>query len=174
MPVLVVAFVLFAVVLGGRIAQDALASNAGEPVGVAGAVAVRPLSGWQVAGRAHVHGIPDLRLTRGNGNLDVLATTFPGGPTALVKAYLSQIVAPQARQLQVSSTFDTVRVAHGMSAVRGRYIGLFGDRAAPIEGEVTGLISDGHAILFDGWAPAGLFEYVQNDIHEMTDRARVA
>jgi hypothetical protein len=173
LPLFGVAAVLLAVVGGGLLAEKALATAAGPPVGVANAVSVRPLSGWRVAGRVHVRGIPDLRITRGNGNLDVLATSFSGGSELLVRGYLRQVVAPQAQQLQVSAVFDTVRIGHGVVAVRGRYIGLFGDRAAPIEGEVTGLVVGGEGILFDGWAPEGLFQYVQDDIHTMIDRARI-
>jgi hypothetical protein len=172
-PVIAVAAVLFVVVVGGSITEDALAKSRQPPVGVAGLVSVRPLSGWEFAGRANVKGIPDLRLTRGNGNLDVLVTTFPGGDESLVRAYLHDIVAPQARQLQVSATFERVEIGHGRVASRARYIGLFGDRASPIEGDVTGLIVDGHAILFDGWAPAGVYEYVRDDVHHMIDDARI-
>jgi hypothetical protein len=166
--------VLFVVVEGGIIAENALSSAAGPPVGVAGVVTVRPLSGWRAAGRFHVKGIPDLRLTRGNGNLDVLVTRFPGDSRQLVVAYLRSIVAPQARQLRVSATLVEAPAGHGLTGFRGRYIGLFGDRATPIEGEVTAVVTHGVGVIFDAWAPSGLFQYVQSDVHAMIESARIA
>jgi hypothetical protein len=174
LPVVAVSAVLFVVVFGGEITQAALSTEVGPQVGVAGVVSVRPLSGWRVAGRSHVAGIPDLRITRGNGNLDVLVSPFDGGEKALVLAYLHQIVAPQARQLRVSATFEEVPVGRGLTGVGVRYIGLFGDRATPIEGEVTGAVAHGNGVVFDGWAPSGLFQYVQSDLHTMIANARFA
>ena len=172
-PVLLVAMVLFIVVVGGQITQAALSTERGAPVGVAGVVRIRPLSGWRVVGRVHVHGIPDLRVTRGTGNLEVLAAPFAErGSGQLVRLYLHDIVAPQAKQLQVSSTLETVSLGGGVVASRGFYIGLFGDRGTPIEGEVTAVTRQGEGIVFDGWAPSGMYQYVQGDVHTMIDGAR--
>ncbi|MFN2543781.1 MAG: hypothetical protein ABR600_04295 [Actinomycetota bacterium] len=173
LPVFGVAAVLLVVVLGGEITQGALATERGAPAGVAGVVTVRPLSGWRVAGRTSVDGIPDLRLTRGNGNLDVLAPSSSAAPDGLVDAYLHQILSPAARQLQVSSV-QRVSLGGGIAGARGFYIGLFGDRATPIEGEVTAVVVRGAAVLFDGWAPSGEFQYVRGDVHAMIDDARYA
>jgi hypothetical protein len=65
-----------------------------------------------------------------------------------------------------------VTLGGGVVAVRSFYIGLFGDRAAPIEGEVTGVVLRGVAIVFDGWAPSGLYQYVEGDVHTMIGSAR--
>ncbi len=74
MATLVAAAVIAAVVFGGFAVGRALSRPAGPPVEVAGTVRIQPLSGWEVAGR--FADPPGVRLTRGAGNLDVVAAPF--------------------------------------------------------------------------------------------------
>jgi hypothetical protein len=56
--------------------------------------------------------------------------------------------------------------------VRVAYIGLFRGVQFQIEGQVTAVVSaSGRGVVFDGWAPAGLLQYVTGDLQTMIDTA---
>jgi len=161
------------VVLGGYVTAAALSTPAGPPVLVGGAVRVAPPSGWEVAGRSTSP--PGVRLTRGNGNLDVLAVPSGGDALALVDGYVERVLRPNAERLSVSPRYEEVRLRSGLPGVRVSYLGAFGRGQTPIEGEVTAVVSpDGVGVVFDGWAPRGLLPYVKDDIDRMIDTAEVA
>lgn len=170
LPVAVVFGVLCVVVLGGYVVAGALSQPAGPPVSVAGAVRVSPLSGWQLAER--FASPPGARLTRGSGNLDVIATPFQGGATDLARVYVSRVLGSHAERLKVSATFDPVRLDSGLSGVRISYVGVFQGVQSPIEGQVTAVVARaGFGVVFDGWAPQGLLEYSLGDIDAMVNSA---
>ena len=171
-PTLVVAAAIAVVVFGGYVVGGALAIPAGPPVEVAGVVRVQPLSGWEVAG--HFEEPPGVRLTRGGGNLDVVEVPFQGDASDLAAEYVHRILEPEAKQLSVSREAQPVRLASGLSGVRITYFGLFGKSEAPIEGEVTAVVSpSGAGVVFDGWGPEGVLRYVLDDVRAMTDAAEV-
>ena len=159
-----------AVVLGGYAIGGALTGAAGPPVDVAGVVRVRPLSGWELAARFEEP--PRVRLTRGSGNLDVVAVPFEGTAVELARRYVREVLEPEARQLSVSREVEPVRLEGGLPGVRLTYVGLFGKAQAPIEGEVTAFVSpSGDGAVFDAWGPEGVLRYVVDDVRTMIERA---
>jgi len=157
------------VVFGGYVVAAALSQPAGPPITVAGIVRVSPLSGWEVAERSAEP--PSVRLTRGSGNLDVFVFPFTGTPVELATEYVEQVLRPQADRLEVSRRVQLVRVG-SRSGVRVAYIGLFRGVQFQIEGQVTAVVSSsGGAVVFDGWAPAGLLQYATGDLKTMIDMA---
>jgi hypothetical protein len=163
--------VMVVVVFGGYIVAGALSQPAGPPVVVAGIVRVSPLSGWEVAERSAEPS--SVRLTRGSGNLDVMVVPFTGTPTELTTEYVETVLRPQADRLEVSERVQPVRVG-SRSGVRVAYIGLFRGVQFQIEGAVTAVISSsGRGVVFDGWAPAGLLQYVMGDLDTMIDTAGI-
>ena len=160
--------VILVVVLGGYVASAALSEPAGPPVGIAGVISVRPLSGWVVANRPN--GGPSVNLTRGSGNLDT--TVFPGSADLrqLANRYVD-VLSGTLSQLSVSSQLRGVRLSSGLRGVRFGYIGVAAGTGTSIEGEVTVVTMSGQGVVFDGWAPAGLLSFVRSDIDTMIDQA---
>jgi hypothetical protein len=175
LPALSVLVAIVVVVLGGFVTAAALSEPAGPAVGVAGVVRVRPPSGWELARRGVVEGAPFARLTRGTGNLDVVAVTpYEGTAQSLASEYADRVLSGQLSQLSVSRTLDDVLVASGATGVRFAYVGVGGDSGVPIEGEVTALVStSGTGAVFDAWAPEGLLTYSLGDLETMIDRAEI-
>jgi hypothetical protein len=168
-PGLGVVLCLAAVVLGGRVADDAL-SVPGPPVQVAEAVSVRPLSGWRPVRQG-----PGMLLTRGSGNLAVLPAAAEADPATLAGAYARQVLAPNAQGLSLSRGLRTVRLASGLVGVRFAYQGTFRGqgRATPLQGEVTAVAGRRAGAVFDAWAEPGVYEYGREDVQEMIDTAEV-
>lgn len=172
-PTVAILAVVLAVVGGGYVAAGALSTPAGPPIDLAGAVRVRPLSGWRETGRLPL----TTRLTRGNGNLDVLVSVGggPALPGVLATDYVRDRLEPDASRLSVSKDLDGVTLDSGIRAVRFAYVGVFGRGTVPVEGEVTALVSpSGVRVIFDGWAPSGLHEFVDDDVNAMIEAAVVA
>lgn len=164
--------VLFVVVFGGHVVAGALSQASGAPITVAGVLRVSPLSGWEPARR--FGDPPGAQLTRGNGNLTFLAIPFRGTAEDLTREYVDQILSPDSQQLSVSQQFEPVTLRSGLTGVRIVYVGLFGRAHASIEGEVTAIVSPGGVgVVFDGWAPKGLLQYVSDDVHVMIDAAEI-
>lgn len=166
----VVGGAIAAVVLGGYAIGGALMGAAGPPIDVAGVVRVQPLSGWELAARFAEP--PRARLTRGSGNLDVVAVPFAGPAAELARQYVRAVLEPEARQLSVSREVERVTLESGLPGVRIAYVGLFGKAQAPIEGEVTAFVSpSGVGAVFDAWGPEGVLRYVLDDVRTMIERA---
>jgi hypothetical protein len=172
----VVVGVILTTVMGGYLVAGALSEPAGAPVGFPGVVRLRPLSGWGYAGEDTSGGIPYLRLTRGNGNLDVVAIAGYGGDaSSLARDYVDQILDAQLERLRVSDRFEQVRGPNGLSGTRFTYVGVVADTGSSIEGEVTAVVSpDGDGVVFDAWAPEGLLSFIADDVRTMIDGAEVA
>jgi hypothetical protein len=174
-PVIAVAVVIVVLVSGGYVTAAALSTPAGPPLSIGGVATVTPLSGWRFVKRVSEGGVPGLVITRGNGNLEVLAGPFDRSAEALARLYATQVLQPQASQLQVSTSFDRVTVASGLPGVRFGYIGVFDQSGVPIEGEVTVVVSPGGTgAVFDGWSPEGDLQYVVGDIETMVREATLA
>jgi hypothetical protein len=162
--------VILALVLGGYISAAALSEPAGSPVGIAGVVSIRPLSGWIVAGNPSDG--PAVNFTRGSGNLET--TVFPGfaGLRQLANHYVD-VLSGTLSQLSVSRQLRGIRLSSGLRGVRFGYIGIAAGTGTSIEGEVTVVGAFGSGVVFDGWAPAGLLSFVRSDIDTMIGRAEV-
>jgi hypothetical protein len=172
-PVVTLAAVLAAVTTGGYLTSDALAEIHGGAVAVGTSVRVTPFPGWELAGRSTD---PDrIRLTSGSTSLDVAALPFDGTDVDLLGRYVDEVLEPDAEQFRVSEEVEPVRLASGLTGSRIAYVGLFGDVQAPIEGEVTAVVSpSGEGVIFDGWAPAGQLQFEIDEIDAMIDRAEIA
>jgi hypothetical protein len=160
--------VILVVVLGGYVAAAALSEPEGPPVGIAGVVTIRPLSGWVVASTPN--GVP--AMTRGSGNLDT--TVFSSGSAdvrQLADRYI-EVLSGELSQLSVSRQLSVVRLPSGLGGARFGYIGVVAGTGTSIEGEVTVISTSGHGVVFDGWAPAGLLSFVRSDIDTMIDQAK--
>ncbi len=172
-PVIIVAVAIGVVVFGGYAVGGALSRSTGPPVDVAGAARVQPLAGWEVAGRfVEPTGV---RLTRGGGNLDVIAVPFVGSAEELLGWYVDRVLEPEAERLSVSRAAEGVELGSGLSGARIAYVGSFGRAMTPIEGEITAAVSPtGVGVVFDGWGPEGVLRYIRGDVRAMTDAAQVA
>ncbi|MBI3648204.1 MAG: hypothetical protein HY240_05605 [Actinobacteria bacterium] len=178
-PLAGVVAVILVVVLGGYVVAAALSEPAGPPVGFNGIARVRPLSGWQDAGFGHgtldVGGRPlplaFVVLTRGNGNLSISAVPGAGvAPGALADAFVADALGGQLDRLSVSRRPEQVTLASGVPAVRLGFVGVRHDTGASVEGEVTALATPGgDGVVFVASAPAGLFRFIQGDVHAMED-----
>ena len=172
-PAAAILIAVLVTVFGGYAVAALLIEPAGPPVSVGGVVRVQPLSGWEFAGRYAVAGMPAARITRGNGNLDVLVTTA-GAPDELAHRYVEEVLKPSAPRLEISGELEPVQVGGAASGARFAYVGGFDRGGSPIEGEVTVLVSStGHGVIFDAWAPEGLLQYVRGDVETMEVRAEL-
>ena len=173
LPVVAVAGVLVGVVAGGYVLADALAEPSGSTTSVSASVSVTPLPGWELAER--FDDPPGARFTRGNASLDVASIPFTGTDEQLLSSYIEEILGPDAEQLRVAQTPEPVALAGGLTGIRIAYVGMFGDVQAPIEGEVTAVVSSsGAGVVFDGWAPSGQLQYAIDDIHTMVRTVEIA
>jgi hypothetical protein len=174
-PAFAAVAVIGIVVLGGYAVAGALAEPAGPPVGFRGVVSVRPLSGWSADEQLEVLGAPGIRLTRGGGNLDLIAVPGSETPELLAQRYADHALPSQLERVRVSDRLEPVALAAGVPAVRFEYIGVLTSSGASIEGQVTAAVTvDGDGVVFDGWAPQGLLPFVRDDIQTMVARAQVA
>jgi hypothetical protein len=171
----VVVIAILLVVPGGYLVAGALSQPAGPPIGFRGVVSVRPVSGWAYAGRDVVAGAPFVRLTRGSGNLDVVAVVpYVSDAKTLALRYVNTVLSTQLSQLSVSKVLGTVRLRLGLMAVRFGYVGVRADTGTSIEGEVSVVVTPSdHGVVFDGWAPTGLLPFVRSDIETMVADATV-
>lgn len=172
-PPAIVAAVIVGVVAGGYVVADALGEPGDGSTTVSSAVTVHPLPGWELAER--FGDPPGARFTRGNASLDVASISFAGSGEDLLGAYVQEVLEPDAQQLEVSETVETVTLEGGLTGSRIAYVGTFGDVQVPIEGEVTAVVSpSGVGVVFDGWAPSGQLRFAIDDIRTMVRTAEVA
>jgi hypothetical protein len=172
-----VLLVVAAVTLGGFAVSAALSEKTQGPQAVGNDVIMRPLSGWTITKTGAVEpGLHSLTLTRGDGNLQILAAPFRGTPVQLLTLYVERYLRGQASQLSVSSQVTGVSLSSGLVGVRASYVGTIPDRAAGvIEGEVTAVVSpSGIGVIFDGWSPRGLYQYAHTEVDSMIDGTRVS
>jgi hypothetical protein len=172
----VVVVVLFVTVFGGYVAASALSEPTGAPVSIDGLVEVQPLSGWEFAGRFSAAGAQGIRLTRGGGNLDVLAASVQTDPQQLARTYVDVVLRPEAQPGSFSiQGLERTRIGGDLDAVTFSYMGVFERNGVPIEGEVTVLVSpNGTGVVYDSWAPQSLLQFIRGDVETMVDAAVVA
>ena len=172
-PVVVLVAVMTGVVSGGYLTSDALGETSGGTVTVSASVRITPLPGWVLAER--FGDPPGIRLTSGSTSLDVATIPFTGTDVDLLASYVNQVLEPDAEQFQVSEEVEPIRLDSGLTGTRIAYVGLFGDVQAPIEGEVTAVVSpSGAGVIFNGWAPAGQLQFEIDEIDEMIEHAEIA
>lgn len=180
-PLAAVLAVIAFVVLGGYVTSAALSEAAGAPLDIPGVVEVRPLSGWEKSRSGPVllaiegqesRGLL-VQLTRGNGNLAVVAVRVgPVPPQQLAQSYVLGELEARLDRLTVSRNIDQVTLGSGMRAVRLSYVGVLANSGVSAEGEVTVLVTpDGDGVIFDAFAPEGLLQFILGDVHAMEDGA---
>jgi hypothetical protein len=173
LPTILVALVIVSVVAGGYVVADALGESTRGSTTVSASVTVTPLPGWELAER--FGDPPGARFTRGSASLDVASIPFAGSDLDLLTSYVQEVLEPDAQQLQVSETVEQVTFDDGLVGSRIAYVGTFGDVQAPIEGEVTAVVSpSGVGVVFDGWAPSGQLQFASSDIRTMVRTAEIA
>ncbi|MFL5767322.1 MAG: hypothetical protein ACJ758_05685 [Actinomycetota bacterium] len=167
---MIVLAVIASVVGGGYLVGAALAEPAGPAVDVGGVVRLQPLSGWAAA----EHGARSVRLTRGGGNLDVVLAAAPNAAVLLHRYLLPLDRSPS--QVSLSPTVTSFKLDSGLQGLRASYVGSIPSReVTSVEGEITAVVlPDGTGVIFDGWAPKGLFSYVDRDLDRMTASAQIA
>jgi hypothetical protein len=165
--------VICIVVAGGYVVAEALGEVSSRTTAVSASVAVTPLPGWELAERFGEP--PGARFTRGSASLDVASIEFTGTDLDLLASYIEDVLEPDAEQLRVSETAEPVPLDGGLVGSRIAYVGTFGDVQAPIEGEVTAVVSpSGVGVVFDGWAPSGQLQYANADIRTMVRTAEIS
>lgn len=178
-PVLVILGVLAFVTLGGLpfIAPGINAVGGtpepGVPIEVAPGVTVTPLEGWEIGETVTPEHV--LRLIKGNGILDLFSVTAFGAATDVYLAYVNDVLAPAATQLQFQENPEAVGLGGGLQGVAGGYSGTFEGVSAPIEGEVTGLVTpSGLTLAFDGWAQQGQYGQIADEVRQMVESTEAA
>ena len=172
LPTLTVAAVIVGVVAGGYVVASALGEPIGSATAVGPAVTIAPRPGWELAER--FEDPLGARFTRGNANLDVASLPFGGSDLDLLSAYVRDVLEPDSGQLHVSEVRGPIRLGEGLTGSRIVYVGTFGDVQAPIEGEVTAVVSpSGTGVVFDGWGPSGQLRFAIDDIRAMVRTARI-
>jgi hypothetical protein len=164
-----VLLVLAAVVLGGRVAGEAL-TVPGPPVQVEPGITIRPLSGWRAVRQG-----PGVLLTRGSGNLSVLPAGGATDPADLAGRYAREVLAPNAQGLTLSRGLRTLRLESGLVGVSFAYQGTFRGqgRGMPLQGEVTAVVGQRDAVVFDAWAQPEVYEYERADAQAIIETAEV-
>lgn len=173
-PVFVILGVLAVVTLGGLpfVAPGINAvggtTEPGVPIEVAPGVTVTPLAGWQIG--ETVSPEHRLRLIKGNGFLDLFSVSAVGSSEDVYLAYVNDVLGPETTQLQFQEDPEPVGLDGGLEGARGGYSGTFEGVSAPIEGEVTGVLTlSGGAFAFDGWAQQGQFGQIAEEVREMVE-----
>jgi hypothetical protein len=160
---------------GGYAVDIPLLDVTARPVSVGSDVRITPLSGWRVAQRSPGEGATGISFTRGGGNLQVVAGSFRGGPEELLAGYIRESLAPHTSDLAVSRTLEQVRLRSGLTGVRVAYLGASASSGAPVEGQVTAVVSPtGSGIVFNAWAPKGVFQFETGDVNHMIATAEVS
>lgn len=153
---------------GGELTGDR--GRPGAPISV-GPVTIRPAAGWTVA--EQIPDPPQLRLSSGAAQLYLVIPPGQATSEGLVQRYVEEALQPQARQLSVGS-IEPVVLPSGQQASLLAYLGTFEGVEAPLEGEVLALVSpSGASVVFDGWAPEGLWVGSREEVRTMIGTAEI-
>jgi hypothetical protein len=170
-----VVIVLGSVGFGGYAVDVPLSELTAAPVTLGGSVRIKPLSGWTLASRSQNREVQELALSRGGGELQVLAGTFRGEADQLLTAYLRDFLAPTTSRLAVSRTVQHVPLASGLTGSRVSYLGTAQGGGPAVEGQVTAVVSPGGiGVAFDAFASQDLFPFVLGDVDHMIASADVS
>jgi hypothetical protein len=167
--------VMAVTIFGGYALAAALSGPAEPPMDVGGLVRLQPAAGWEAARIPQAsEPVHSQGLTRGSGNLYVYAAPFDGTPEQLADVYVGRVLEQRSVRLWVAAPV-VVRLNSTIAAVRFGYGGIFESVGAPVEGEVTVLVSPaGTGVVYDGWAPEPLLQDSLGQIHAMEDGAVVS
>jgi hypothetical protein len=162
-------------VVGGEptAAGQEITGDGGErsPPITVGPITIHPEPGWSVA--EQIPDPPQLRLTSGAAQLFVVIPPSESSPEGHLQSYVEEILEPQARQLSVSRV-RRVELPFGQLASLLAYVGSFEGVASPLEGEVLAVVSPaGTPVLFDGWAPKGLWVGARDEVRSMVATAEI-
>ena len=142
----------------------------GDPIAV-GPISIRPAPGWSVA--EQIADPPQLRLTSGAAQLFVVVPPSEASAEGHLQSYVEEILEPQARQLSVSR-IRQVELPSGQLGSLLSYVGTFEGVASPLEGEVLAVVSPtGTPVVFDGWAPEGLWVGARGEVRSMVATAEI-
>jgi hypothetical protein len=142
----------------------------GAPIPV-GPITIHPEPGWTVA--EQTTDPPQLRLTTGAAQLFVAIPPSESSPEGHLQSYVEEILEPQTRQLSVSRVRQ-VELPSGQIGSLLAYVGSFEGVASPLEGEVLAMVSPtGTPVLFDGWAPEGLWVGARGEVRSMVATAQI-
>jgi hypothetical protein len=142
----------------------------GDPIAV-GPISIRRAPGWSVA--EQIADPPQLRLTSGAAQLFVVVPPSEASAEGHLQSYVEEILEPQARQLSVSRVRQ-VDLPSGHLASLLAYVGTFEGVASPLEGEVLAVVSPtGTPVVFDGWAPEGLWVGARGEVRSMVATAEI-
>jgi hypothetical protein len=169
---LFVAFGGYAVAGEPSAAGDDITGNQGEPGEPIplGPITIRPAPGWGVA--EQIPDPPQLLLTNGTAQLYASVQGEAASAEALLDAYI-QAMSEDALQLSASPARG-VELPSEQPGVLSSYVGTFEGVASPLEGEVLALISpSGTPVLFDGWAPEGLWVGARDEVRTMISSAEI-
>jgi hypothetical protein len=177
-PVIVLFVVMLFVVFGGYfVAVGAglreVAGQQGTEVTVSG-VRFRRAPGWVVVRRLG-GSTPSVQLTRGTGNLLVVAAPDLADAEGVLTLYIAEVLLPEAEELQLSEEIREVRLPGGITALRRFYVGTFRDDPVPLEGDLTAFVlPGGPAVVFDGWSNEGSYGEFAPEVEAMAASTRVA
>ncbi|MGH2677783.1 MAG: hypothetical protein ACRDHB_05430 [Actinomycetota bacterium] len=162
-------------VVGGNptAAGQEITGNGGKPEAPipVGPITIHPAPGWTVA--EQIPDPPQLRLTSGAAQLFVVIPPSESSPEGHLQSYLDEVLEPQARQLSVSRVRH-VELPSGQLGSLLAYLGSFDGVASPLEGEVLAVVSPtGTPVLFDGWAPEGLWVGARDEVRSMVATAEI-
>lgn len=167
LPLLGVIVLIIVVGFGGFVVAGEPRQVAGPPdpdplnrIDVIQGVTIAVIPGWEVIDRYQqpVEGgeVDAVRLSSGTASIDVLAGTYDGSAEDLHLLYVEQVLLPYADQLEISHQLETFTTDQGHQGVRGFYLGVFPDVQAPIEGEVSAVLTpEGLGLITDGWTVEG-------------------
>jgi hypothetical protein len=178
-PILVVVVMAVIIVAGYPLAE---AVGAQGPVVEGGRIevggfSITPPDGWSLVREfeelAPGTDTPGVQIGRGQGSALIVAFPNEPDPAALLQLYVSEVLAPQAVDAQVSDVFQVQgRLGPG---VQQAYIGTFQGVSFPLEGDVTVFTgSSGTGLVIDGWSGEGQYGQFQNEVHEMAATATEA
>jgi hypothetical protein len=163
---LAVLVIMLGILIGGFVAQEAVANEPPKPVSIGGVV-LTPPTGWDFAGRSEDEST--ILLTNGSGSLAI--SVVPG--TDVVQA----LAAKRAEWLSTGTVTATepepVTINYSRAGRRFSYSGTFEDVPTPVEGAVTGIAGNGVVVLFDGWAGIGGYKLVSDEIDNMIAAATI-
>lgn len=172
---IIVAVVIAAMFWGSQILNEAIPVSAqgqvapGESVEIGGGARITPLDGW--VSTPHENGT-GIRLEKGIVVIDLFPETFDGSAGDLARAYLEEVLKPDATQL--TATEPEVETNANASAAQFTYQGLFKGVDVAIEGEVTAILLGGRGVIADAWSSQGDLAGLLGEIHAMLGTIEVA
>ena len=160
--------IMVGILVGGLLAEGAVADQPPVPVEVSNGVIVTPPADWEFGGRSEDG--RTILLSKGSGSLAVAVTDGTdviGALNGLRGEWLA------SGKVSASEVGEVASVRPGATAHGFGYSGTFPNVGAPVEGEVVGFAGTSVAVLFDGWAAFGGYPSVRDEIAEIIRGAAI-